>query len=238
MSEHNPVMPHGTITEVFPDVFTVMGTMRNVFFGDMWQFSRNMTIVRENGALTLLNAVRLDDDGLAHLERLGRVEHVMQIGGMHGHDDRFYVEKYGAKFWSVPGMPHEQGLTLDHPLEEGGPLPFEGASLFVFRDTKIPEAIVRLDREGGIAIACDALQNWTGPDEFMDEGTVEKMNGMGFFTPANLGPAWMHANEPKASDFERLKHLSFSHALVGHGVPVVGGADTAFHATFQRVFGI
>jgi hypothetical protein len=45
-----PVMPHGSITEVFPDVFFVTGTTRPNFQGMQWQFSRNMTIVRELGA--------------------------------------------------------------------------------------------------------------------------------------------------------------------------------------------
>jgi len=64
MSDYHPAMPHGAIQEVFPDVFFVTGTMRAEFFGSMWQFNRNMTIVRENGRLTLINTVRLDDAGL------------------------------------------------------------------------------------------------------------------------------------------------------------------------------
>jgi len=235
---HNKTLPHGPIEEVFPDVFMVTGTMRNEFFGAMWQFSRNMTIVRQDGELTLLNAVRLDEEGLAALDALGTVKHVMQIGGMHGHDDRFYVDRYKATFWSVPGMPRDEGITESKDLVAGGELPFDGASLFVFEQTKIPEAIVLLHREGGIAIACDSLQNWTGPDAYMDESTIEKMEGMGFFAPANLGVAWMHVNEPKPGDFERLKSLTFDHALVGHGSPVKGGADAAYHATFTRLLGV
>lgn len=235
---YNEAMPHGTIEEVFPDVFFVMGTMRNEFFGSMWQFGRNMIIVREGGDLTLINAVRLNDEGLAALDALGDVKHVMQIGAMHGHDDAFYVDRYGASFWAVPGMPRDERIPLDHELQAGGELPFSGAKLFVFTETKLPEAIVLLDRDGGIAIACDSLQHWTEPDAFMDASTIETMKGMGFFTPHNLGPAWMHVCEPKPGDFERLKELPFEHALTGHGFPVVNGASKAYHVTFAKLMGV
>lgn len=233
---HNPAMPHGPIEEVFPDVFVVTGTMRNIFFGDMWQFSRNMTMVREDGKLTLFNAVRLGEEGLAALESLGTITNIVQIGSMHGHDDRFYVDTYDATFWSVEGMPQEEGLSVDRYLTIDGELPIGGAELFLFETTKMPEAIVFLQREGRIALACDSLQNWEAPDAFMDASTIEKMTGMGFFARANLGPAWVHGMEPQKADFDRLREIPYEHALCAHGTPIKGNASTTFHATFDRVF--
>ena len=237
MSQFNALMPHGRIEEVFPDVFFVMGTMRNVFFGSMWQFSRNMIVVRHDGELSLINAVRLDEEGLKALEALGTVKHVVKIGSMHGHDDAFYLDRYGAKMWALPGMPHDEGVSVDEEISADN-LPFP-ATIFTFEQTKLPEAILFLDRGGEtVAIACDALQNWTGPDEYMDAETIEKMEGFNFFTPANCGPAWMQVNEPKPGDFERLKKVSFQHALCGHGVPLRGDAQSQYHATFQRLYGV
>ncbi|TNF39784.1 MAG: hypothetical protein EP311_10100, partial [Cytophagales bacterium] len=191
MKNYHPAMPHGPIKEVLPDVFFVMGTMKNEFFGSMWQFSRNMTVVRENGNLTLINTVRLGEEGLKELESLGKVTHVVRIGDMHGVDDPFYVDRYGAEFWAMPGMRVQEGLKVDHELVEGGPLPLSNASLFVFHTSKRPECILRLDREGGIMIACDSLQNWVEPDEFFDESTIPTMEEIGFFKSGNLGLAWM-----------------------------------------------
>jgi hypothetical protein len=57
MSKFPEAMPHGEILEVLKDVFFVAGTMKGEFFGSMWQFSRNMTIVREGEKLTILNSV-------------------------------------------------------------------------------------------------------------------------------------------------------------------------------------
>lgn len=238
MSNFPPSMAHGSIEEVFPGVFFVTGSYRGEFFGSMWQFSRNMTIVREGDKLTLINAVRLNDEGLAALDALGKVVSVVKIGSMHGHDDAFYVDRYKATFWAMPGMPHANGLKVDKELAVGGEMPFSDCTMFAFETTKLPECILRLDREGGIMIACDSLQNWAAPDPLIIEDTVEKMRGMGFFQAANLGPAWMHVNEPGAADFARLKSVPFKHALCGHGSPLRDTAHPDFSATFNRLFGV
>lgn len=232
-----PALPHGGLTEVFPDVFFVTGTMRGEFFGAMWQFSRNMTVVRDDRGLTLINSVRLNEQGLEQLDKLGTVEHVIRIGDMHGIDDPFYVARYGATFWALPDMQIQDNLRIGKTLSEGGKTPVEGGSVFQFKTTRRPEAILRLERSGGILIACDSLQNWVAPDEFFLEETAATMRDMGFFAPANLGPAWMQDFQPQAEDFARLKKLSFAHVLCGHGTPVVETAKEAFHGTFRRVFG-
>jgi hypothetical protein len=236
MSEFPPALPHGPVEEVFPDVFFVTGTMRGEFFGSMWQFSRNMTVVRDRGQLTIVNSVRLGPDGLAELDRLGTVANIVRIGDMHGVDDPFYVDRYRAKFWAVPGMAIQDELTVDVPLLTGGQMPFSACSLFEFKTTKLPEAILRLDREGGIMIACDSLQNWETPDPFFDDQTVDTMRGMGFFTRANLGLAWLQESQPQPEDFVRLKEVPFAHALCGHGVPLRNTAQQEFHAAFHRFF--
>ena len=238
MTQYRNAMPHGSITQVFPDVFFVTGSMSNEFFGSTWQFSRNMTIVREGDKLSIINSVRLDEKGLAELDALGKVVNVVRIGDMHGVDDPFYVQRYGAAYWSLPGMTVPDGIQVRKVLTPGGEMPFANCTLFEFKTCKRPEAILRLDREGGIMIACDSLQNWVEPDEFCLDETVANMRGMGFFTAANLGPAWMHESAPQAEDFKRLKLIPFKHALCGHGVPLRDTAQQAYHDTFARLFGV
>lgn len=236
MTDFPAAMPHGKIEEVFPNVFFVTGTMRGEFFGSTWQFSRNMTIVREGDLLTIVNSVRLDEEGLADLDALGKVVNVVRIGDMHGLDDPFYVDRYRAKFWALSAMAIQDGLKVDHVLAVDGEMPFHGCSLFEFETTKRPEAILRLDREGGIMIACDSLQNWVKPDEFFLDETVATMQEMNFFVPANLGPAWLHESQPEAADFVRLKEVSFKHALCGHGTPLRDVAHEGYCAAFARLF--
>lgn len=195
-----------------------------------------MTVVREGGELTLINAIRLGEAGLKQLDALGEVKNVVRIGSLHGRDDAFYVDRNQARYWSLRGAP-PIGLKVDEELSADA-LPLRNASLFSFEHSKLPETILRLDREGGIMISCDTLQNWAEPDPFIDAETLERMKGMGFFTPANVGPVWMHLNEPKAEDFVRLKQVAFKHALPGHGAPLRDVAQAEFHSTFKRIFDV
>ena len=236
MTNFKEALPHNKFEEVFPDIFFITGTMCAEFFGSDWQFGRNMTVVRENGKLTIINSVRLDNDGLAALEALGEVVNLVRIGDLHGVDDPFYVDRYKPTFWALPGMGIQDGLTVDKELVEDGEMPFADCSMFVFKTTKRPEGIFRLDREGGIMISCDALQNWVEPDEFTDEETIAKMKEFGFYTKANPGPGWMHASEPQPDDFAKLKKVHFKHALCGHGTPLRDTAMEDFHATWARLF--
>lgn len=237
MSTFPPALSHGSLKELFPDVFFLQGAMETVLMDMDWTFSRNMTVVREGNRLIIINSVRLNDDGLAELDKLGQVTDVIRLGALHGRDDPFYVERYNANYWAVSGMTHESGLSAKS-LSAEAPLPISDAALFEFESTQIPEGILCLERAGGIAIACDALQNWREPDEFFCDESRERMMGMGFFTPANLGPVWLQAAAPEAADFARLKGLSFKHALCGHGEPLLDSAREQYHDTFHRLFGV
>ena len=58
-------LPHGELTEIFPDVFFVVGQSKFEFQDNKFQFSRSMTVIRDGDSLTLVNSMRLDDAGLA-----------------------------------------------------------------------------------------------------------------------------------------------------------------------------
>lgn len=226
--------PHGALTEVFSDIFFVTGTIQVNFDGD-FQFSRAMTVVRQGESLTIINTVRLDEAGMAALDALGKVEHILKLGSFHGVDDAFYVDRYAAKVWGLAGMRLPEGVGLDHEVGEGDALPIDGASLFVFGTSKMPEALLRLDRDGGVLVAADSLQNWAEVDEYFDEPSKAKMTEMGFIQPANIGPGWLHACSPEASDFARLGALEYRHLLPGHGTPLLRDAKSEVDATIARV---
>jgi hypothetical protein len=234
-----PALSHGDLEEVFPDVFVVTGSMQTVLMGAHWHFSRNMTVVRSGQELTLINTVRLDEAGLARLESLGRVTHVVRIGSLHGRDDAFYKQRYGATYWALPGMPMPEGLQPDKLIsaDEGAERPFPDARFFVFQSTKLPEALVHVDRAGGLLVACDALQNWLAPDAFFSDESRQMMTEMGFFQEANFGPVFLQVTEPKREDYTRLLALDFKHALCGHGSPLRDKAREAYTARCEQVFG-
>ena len=229
---------HGPIEEVFPDVFFVTGETHTTFpeFPDVaWVFNRNMTIVREDDSLTLINSHRLGEEGLAELESLGTVRHLVRLGAHHDRDDPFYADRYRPTVWAAPGIELD-GIAIDRVLAAGGETPFSGSTVFVFETTAHPEAILVVDRAGGIAVSADALQNWVQPDEFFDEPTVELMGRLEFWQAANIGPLFALRSAPQAEDYRRLLELPFRHALCGHGEPLRDTAREDYAATLERTF--
>ncbi len=231
-------LSHGAISEILDDVFFVVGQMTIVAGGKSMNVSRNMTILRDGDALTLINTLRLDEEGLTQIDNMGQVKHVVRLGAFHGRDDAFYLNRYDPDFWTLPKMEFSRGEASSKYLAPGQPGPCAGSSVFVFETIDQPEAILHLDRHGGLLISCDSLQNLSGPDEFFDATGTAMMEAGGFFRPANIGPGWRKATNPKASDFARLKKLRFRHLISGHGEPRLDDAHAAYSATLAEFYGV
>jgi hypothetical protein len=230
------VYPHDPLVELVPDVFFVHGSMR---MGPGMLINRNMAVVRHGTEVTLVNPIRLSPEGEAELEALGIVRHVVRLGPMHGVDDAYSVERFGATFWGLGGeadYPEPKGA--EH-LSEEGPLPIPDARIFVFHETVKPECCLVIDRGAGILLSCDSLQHWvsTSNCSFLARGVTHLM---GFMHPANIGPPWKKfMTKPGGSlrpDFERLIDMNFDCLLGAHGQPMIGGARRAVRATIDRVF--
>jgi hypothetical protein len=230
-------MPHGDLEEVLPEVFLVTGTSRPTFLGLSWQYSRNMVVVRAGRSLTLINTVRLDDAGLTRLDALGRVTAVVRLGAFHGMDDAFYLSRSpDARYFGLAGAPPEGARAPDVFLEEGAEGPLPGMRIFRFATSAVPEALLWMPAHGGVLISCDALQNWAEVDRFFDAESAERMRAFGFIEPANIGPGWRQAAQPRVEDFERLLTLPFRHLLPAHGTPLLDDAPKRIAATVRRVF--
>jgi len=234
MSEFPPPFEHGEILQLFDDIFFVTGAM--AIEGRPLRFSRNMVIVRENGNLTLINTVRLTDAGLAALESLGQVRHVIRLAGYHGRDDAFYKHKYGATVLAVRGQVYVPGFELDAEpsfqadqfIDDGSDLPIADARLVTMRHAKTPEGLLLMLRDGGVLVAGDTLQNWSAPDRYFSLMARLMMRLLGFIKPFNVGPGWLKAAKPSAEDLENLLEMRFEHVLPAHGDEVIGGAREKF----------
>lgn len=233
-----PAWPHGDIQEIFPGVFFVTGTNKTQYEGATIQTSRNMTIIRTGSELSLINTVRLDEEGLEKLDQLGQVAHIIRIGPFHGRDDAFYRNRYpNALLWVLRGMTYENGLKADRELTTEGSMPFPGCSLFVFETSVLPEGILHIEREGGILISCDSIQNITATDKFYNPQTAQSFKDQGLVKPANISPIWLGATQTKVADFERLlESMVFRHLITAHGEPLVDAAYEQVKATVKRVF--
>lgn len=240
-----PATPHGRLTEILPDVFWVPGSIR--LPKSPFQFSRNMVVLRRDGKLTLVNTLRLDDAGLEALDALGEVEHVVRIAGFHGLDDAFYKDRYGAKVWVVKGQVYARGFDNtkaepkiyfhpDEQMEAGTELPVPGARLHVIEGAT-PEGVLWLDRDGGVLITGDALQNWDRADDYFNFVSGLMMRFMGFIKPLNVGPGWLKQAKPKREHLAQLLDLEFDKVLPCHGAPVMSGAKEAYRPAIERALG-
>lgn len=236
MFEYSPAWPHGPLQPAFPEVFVVVGTNRTHHDGVDLQTSRTMTVVREGDALTLINTVRLGDAGLAALEQLGQVRHVVRLGAFHGRDDPFYCDRHGATLWAPPGTTHADGRATDRTLAPGEPLPLADTQVFAFTSARFPEAALLLAREGGILITCDAVQNWTHVDRFFSPETGRMFADGGLIRAANVPSTWRHACQPDPREFARLLALPFCHLISAHGEPLRDEAHARLAATVAELF--
>ena len=240
--EFPPAWPHGELREIFDDIFFVQGT---VAMNRLIRFSRNMTVLRHGDSLTVVNSMRLDESGLEALDALGNVKHVVRICGFHGMDDPFYKDRYGATVWAVEGMRYVKGFkntradpptyfAPDQWLTADSELPVPGARLHVFSSCHPPEAILLLDRDGGVALTGDSLQNWDEPDEYFSLAGTAVMKVMGFFKPCNVGPGWLKSAKPSDDEVRGILDLDFDHVLPVHGAPVLGDARDKFEPAIRK----
>ncbi len=95
-----PVFPHQAIQAIADDLFMARGS---IGFNRFVRLSRNMAIVRSGNELTLIDPIRLNERGLRDLDALGVVKHIVRLGGGHGSDDPFYVDRYRALLWAQEG---------------------------------------------------------------------------------------------------------------------------------------
>lgn len=239
MPKYRDIQPHGEIKEVFNNIFMVTGTNKTHDQGIDIQVSRNMIIVREGNALTLINTVRLNDKGLKSLNQLGTVTNVVRIGAFHGYDDEFYLDHYQAKLWAIKNMEHQSGRKTDHELVVGGPMPITNCTLFNFETTAYREGILMLNRqEGSLLITCDSIQNWTTADEFFSELSAKMFKEQGFIKTANIPDTWIDACKPELSELKKLKSLQFKHLISAHGEPLKDNAYEKVCQTLNQKFKI
>jgi hypothetical protein len=238
---HPPAQRHGEIREVLPNVFFVTGTMSMPGLMPV-RFSRNMTIVRDGERLILVNSVRLDEAGLKQLDKLGKVTDVLRLAAFHGMDDPFYKERYGARIWTLKGQRYVAGFDLnaapyhsaDVEMDDATELPISGAKLYSIASTP-PEGLLLLERDGGILISGDCLQNWAKPDAYFSTFAKPMMRLMGFIKPHNIGPAWLKHTKPPVKQLLGILDVAFEHVLPAHGAPVQVGAKASYRPRIEAL---
>lgn len=232
--------PHDLPEQIGDDVFVVYGS---IVLNSLLRFTRNMVIVRSGDELTLINPVRMGDTGLAALDSLGTVKHVLRLGPMHGMDDPFYIDRYKAKMWGLAGGSTYTEPPLDHALVEGGELPFPDASLFVFKHMTEPEGAILLHRSPNILITTDAIQSYSTPPYKPQTSLLAKimLPLRGFPNKTLIGPIWMQMlvddKDGMREEFRRLLQWDFDQMICGHGAFLPRGAKAEAEIAFENMFG-
>jgi hypothetical protein len=210
------IEPHGVLRPLGDDCWYLTGS---VVFKPLLRLPRNMIVLRHEGLLTLINSVRMDSAGEADLDALGKVAHVMTIG-FHEMDDAYYLDRYAAKHWVVPGAEPDPAAADSEVLGEDATLPIPDLRVFLFKETIRSEAALLLERDGGLLITCDSVQHWA-PSELMSPLAKLVTRLIGFQQPAQIGPPWRKRQTPEGGslrgDFERLAKLPFQRLIGGHG---------------------
>ncbi|MCC2616156.1 hypothetical protein LJ739_07885 [Aestuariibacter halophilus] len=240
----SPVFPHGKLTEVFDNIWFIQGSW------DMPvvlkpRISRSMVVIRcEDGALTLINSMRLSEEALSELEALGPIKHVIRLAAMHGADDRFYKARYNAKVYALAGTGYHKGLSAnvddkttyfqpDIWFDEDTPLPVGEAYTWVMRSSKLAEACILLKRDRGILLSGDMLHNTPQPDAFTNLRARLMMRVCGLTKACNVGVGWWMMNQPSGDELRAILSLPFQHVLPVHGEPVIGNAKARYRDAIE-----
>lgn len=232
--------PHSLPEQIAEDVYVVYGSIR---INPVISFTRNMVIVKSGEELTLVNPVRMNDEGLGALDKLGNVRHVLRLGPLHGIDDPFYVDRYDAKMWALPGGTTYTTPAVDQELAEGGELPFPYANLFVFQHMTEPEGALLLQRKTNILLTTDSIQSYATPPHKPHSTILARLllPIMGFPNKTIIGPIWMKLlvtdQDGMREEFRRLLNLDFDQLLSAHGTFLSKGAKAEIAAAFEKIFG-
>lgn len=236
MQNLSPAWSHGRIQSIFDDVFLVTGSNITQHNGLELQHSRNMIIIRDGTTLSLINTVRLTDEGLHQLEGLGEVKNIIRIGAFHGRDDAFYKQAYDAKLCALEGLHDQHQTPIDVILRTNDELPIVDSSLFIFSTSQFPEGILHLQRNNGIIITCDSIKNWLKADKYFSEQSAAMYKEQGFFGKASISKVWQQACKVQGSDFKELLSYDFCHLLSAHGEPLLNTAYQDVQSSIQKEY--
>ncbi len=232
-----PAYPHDPIVEIAPEIFLARGA---IALNPVLRISRNMVIIRNDGEITVINPIRLNPEEEQKLKALGTVKHVLRSGAMHGLDDPYYVDTFGATFWCQEGGTTYTVPKIDHPLTEGCNLPFPNAELFCFRGTVQPESAILFNVGKGVLVMCDAVQHY-GDYKHNNLPARLLMPFIGFPKTTIVGPIWVKIMTPDGQtlkpEFDRLLTLDFDALISAHGSFLKTGAKPAVKTAVEKIYG-
>lgn len=226
-----PATIQDPLVEIFKDVYLLRGSIR---IAPLLQMNRNMIVVRDGTELSIINAVRLNEDNLKILNTLGHVKNVIRLGDFHGLDDQFYIDTYQAEFWSQQAHTVYPELIPSKIINQSTNSPIHNSQFFIFESAKYPEAALLLKKQQ-LLITTDSVQYWSDW-KYVSPLSKFFLFLMGFRLKLFIGVAWVKkVSKQKNSlknDFSKLLELDFNSLVAAHGNVL---KDTAKNELVKKV---
>ena len=236
MNDFPAIEPQDPLVEILPDLFLLRGSIK---LATGVTIPRNMVVIRDRGALTLIGSVRMTADNEARLEALGKVTNLVRTG-IHGYDDAYTVDRFGCKFWCLAGA--EDAYPLPQPdatFTADQRLPFLDADLHQFDGIDVAEVGLIWHNHGGVLVTSDALQHYGDWRHFNALSRfIHPL--MGFTRGMIVGPVWhrLLTNDEQAvrASFDALLDQPFRHMVGLHGTLCRDVAKDRIRGAMKREF--
>ncbi|MEZ4741138.1 MAG: hypothetical protein R3B45_01595 [Bdellovibrionota bacterium] len=212
------LLPHGPLKEVLPNVFTVTGLMR--IYG-LFQYSRAMTILNENGTLAIINPVRVEEDLLNKIQKLGQIKYLLKIGQLHNVDVPFYMDKFSLELWINRNDPSVDESYSTRYFDDVDEIPILRCKVRTIRGSEIKESILVTPGDGGCLHSCDAFVNMgSDPNHNWLTSKLSKF----LPDPTYIGPNWIKMAKPPEASLKFVLDFDFENFIPAHGEPIIGNA--------------
>lgn len=221
--EHWKVLPHGALTAIDDNVWTVTGTI-HMPIGD---FERRMTVVRlRDGGLVVYSAIALDEPQMARLDGFGRVAWLVVPGDDHRLDAKIWLQRYPTTHVAAPAGAREKVLQVV-PVESTAP-DFGDANVrwVTVPGTREHEAALVVRGAGGTTLVVnDLIANLRHEHGFT--GWMLRLMGFAGDEPHIPGVRRLAMVKDSAALADQLlawSEIDDLHCiLVSHGDPIVDG---------------
>jgi hypothetical protein len=228
LNEDWTVLPHGELTELAPNLFTVVGKL-HMPLGDT---PRRMTVVKlSGGGLVVYSAISLDEKEMKKLEALGTPAYLVVPGAIHRLDAKAWKKRYPSILVVAPEGAHAKISEAVAVNANGVDFGDERVRLMPIPGTASREFAMVVDTGSGKTLVLnDLIFN------------LPKLGGFGGFVMRLLGFGPGEPTIPKlvekklVADPEAVRtqlrdwaDLGLERLLVSHGPPIENPRRTLLH---------